>query len=161
MRHELSDTLHQAGFSILLELEIVATGMALITHLRDHFVFLLCLHQQIELVERVSERLLDIDSLPAAHRFHRDDKVRMIRCPHEDRVDLLVHLVKHLAKIRELRGLGELFKVSGHARFRRGVANLRVAQRYDIAQARTIQVVDVFSALIANADAGEIDLLIC
>ena len=75
----------------------------------------------------------------------------MIGGADDDRVDLAVHLIKHLAEIFELLGLGESFE--GLCR----VAVVNVAQGDDVLVGHAI---DVGGAATTDADCSDVQLLV-
>ena len=91
--------------------------------------------------------------LVVLHGLHGDDRVRVIRRADDHRVDLLVHLVEHDAKVFELPGLGILGELLG------GVFIVHVAKRdYVVAFAR--HGINVAAPLAADADAGHVELVV-
>src|SRR5262249_49909519 len=102
-------------------------------------------------VDGVGQRLLAVDVLAEAHRHDAGRGVRMVRRADGDGVELLGHLVEHLAvvevpfRVFEPRGL-----------FVEGVL-VDVADGDDLAQ--TAGVVDVAVALATDADPGEAEFL--
>ena len=90
-------------------------GVPLVAHLRDDLVLLGGLHQLADLVDRVRQRLLAVDVLAALDGGHGGHRVGMVGRGDDDRVDLLVHLVEHLAEVAELLGLGIVLEGVGGA----------------------------------------------
>ena len=83
------------------------------------------LGQGTGLVDRAGERLLAVDVLSPLDGRHRDDRVRMVRRAHDDRVDPLL-LVEHLAEV--LVFLGPRILVERV----RGVVPIDVGQGHDV-----------------------------
>ncbi len=123
----------------------------LVAELRDDVVLLGGLHQLADLVDRVGQGLFAVDVLAALDGGHRRHCVGMVGRADDDRVDLLVDLVEHLAEIAVLPGLGPLFEGGGGM-----AAAIDVAQRDDVLAGEVVQ---IRSALPADADAGDTDLL--
>ncbi len=100
----------------------------------------------------VGQRLLRVDVLADLDRHHGGDGVGVIGRGDGDGVDLLAHLVEHLAEVGELSGLGVL---GGF-----GVEALLV----DVADGDEVGVLGgllaVAVAFAADADAGEVDPLV-
>ena len=96
------------------------------------------------------QRLLAIDMLAALDGLHRREGVVVIGRGDDDGVDLL-HLVEHLAVVGELLRLGILLEDAG------GVALIHIAQRHDVL---ALHLAEVVGALAADADAGEVELLV-
>src|SRR6058998_3301328 len=60
------------------ELANGATGMALVTELRHHFMLPGGNHERADFMDVVSQRLFAINMLDAPHGLHRDDGMTMI-----------------------------------------------------------------------------------
>ena len=78
--------------------ERAAVG-ALVAHGRGHLVLAGQLAQGPRFVERAGQRLLAEDVLAGADGGGRDDRVGVVGRGHDDGVDLLAHLVEHLAEV--------------------------------------------------------------
>ena len=154
-RRDLRDVLDDARLGPRLELKIVRVRVALVPHLRGDFVFLLRRHHQFNLPEAVRHRLLDIDVLAERHGQHRDGEMREVRRRDADGVNLLAQLVEHLPEILKARHAGMRLKRLDCVRR----AHVGVAERNDVRQPRGVQLGDDFRAAIADADAGEVDLV--
>lgn len=129
--------------------------MALIAHLRDDAKLLLGTHQQLRLPVGMRQRLLDEDVLLHRHREHRRREVRVIRRRDTDRVDVALHLLQHLAEVRELRHAGELLEVAVDAR--RLEVHVTKGDRLGLAAGADRG--DDAGAAPADADHGEVDAL--
>ena len=81
-------------------------GVALVTELGDDFVFVRGGHQRPDLVDGVGQRFFTIYVLAAAHGFHRDDGVGVVRCADDHGVDARAHAVEHLAIVGEASRAG-------------------------------------------------------
>ena len=104
--HERVDARHvpdDAGLGPRLELEVVVARVALVAHLRDHAGLRGHGHQQVDLAERVGERLLDVDVLAARHRVHRRREVAVIRRADETASIAGAGLLEHRAEVAESR----------------------------------------------------------
>ena len=77
--------------------------MSLVSHLRDHFVAVLGLHQRPALPNIVSKGLLGVNVNSSLHGCHGRRKVRVIWRGDDHRIDFLVHLVQHDAEVVEER----------------------------------------------------------
>ena len=82
--------------------------MALVAHLRRNVVLLFSRHHQLNLTEAVGHRLFAVDMLAERHCQHGDRKMREIRYGHAHGIDVLVHLVEHLAEILVARHVRKL-----------------------------------------------------
>ena len=83
-------------------------GVALVAELGHDLVFLGGLHQGPDLADGVRQRLLAVDVLAPFDRGHRRHGVGMVRRADDHRVDLVAHLVEHLAVVLVHLGVGEL-----------------------------------------------------
>ena len=128
-------------------------GMPLVAELGDHFVFAGSLHQRTDFLDAVRQRLFTINMLAMLHGLQGDDRMRVIGRADDYRVDLLVHLVEHDAKVLEPPGLGILRELLG------GVVIVHVAQR-DHVLAFARDGVNVGASLAADADAGHVELFV-
>jgi len=133
--YNFADVLNDARFGPSLKLEIIPFRMPLVAHLGDHFKLLLCGHQQFNLLVSMRHRFLNIDMFAQRHGVHTDDEVRMIRRTDADGINLVGHLVKHLAEVLEARRIRKLL----HDLFRVLCAHVRVAQGDNITQACFVQ----------------------
>lgn len=79
----------------------------MVAHLRHHFEFLLCPHEDFRLFEGVCERLLHIHMLTQGHRADGGGEVSMVGCHHADGVNVFAHLVEHLAEVVEALDVGK------------------------------------------------------
>lgn len=150
------DILDDACLSPSFELEIVGPGMPLVSHLADDFVFLLGGHHQLTFLEGVGEWFFHIDVDAEGHGQHGDGEMRMIWHGNRAGINLLGHLVEHFAEVGELRN------VRKH-RFdflRVFCAELHIAQRDDIDQARVVDCLGIVGPLGTAADEGNIDLAV-
>ena len=123
----------------------------LVAELRDDVVLLGGLHQPADLIDRVGQGLFAVDVLAALDGGHGRHRVGMVGRGHHDRVDLLVELVKHLAEVAVLPGLGPFLEGGGGA-----AAAVDVAERDDVLDAQAVQIVP---SPAADADAGDAELL--
>ena len=80
--------------------------------------------------------------------------MREIRRADADRIDVLAHLVEHLAEILEARDIGK------HLEDGLGVrrAHVGVAKGDDVGEAGVVEFLDDLGTAVADAEAGEIDL---
>ncbi len=79
--------------------------MTLVAHLRHHFVFAGLLAHGAGFIDVVGQRLFAIDVLACPNGRQRCTSMRMVRRGDEDRVDLFVQFVEHLAEVPILLGL--------------------------------------------------------
>ncbi len=82
--------------------------VALVAQLRHDLVLLGRLHQGPDLGDGVGQRLLTVDVLASLDGRHRNHGVGVVGRPDDHRVDLLVHLVEHLAVVLVHLGVREL-----------------------------------------------------
>jgi len=80
---------------------------ALIPHLRGDFVLIGDFFHHAGFIHVVGERLLAIDVLLHLHGHDAGRRMRVIGSAHGHGVDLLVHLLQHLAKVVVLLGVGK------------------------------------------------------
>ena len=90
-----------------------------------------------DLADRMGQRLLAVDVLAAIDGGHRRHGVVVVGRADEDPVDILLHLVQHLAEIAELLGLG----IPGQGLA--GVTPIDVAQGDDVGAISCLDGVDV------------------
>ena len=83
-------------------------GVALVAELGHDLVLLGRLHQGPDLADGMGQRLLAIDVLAPLDRRHRRHRVGVVRRADDHRVDLVAHLLEHLAIVLVHLGLGEL-----------------------------------------------------
>ena len=100
--------------------------VALVAHLRGDLVFVGRLHQLARFPDGAGQRLLHVDVLAALHAPHGGGGVHEIGDGDDDRVDVLVFLVEHLAEVFVLRSAFELLE------FARGLLFIDIAQRDDV-----------------------------
>jgi len=86
-------------------------------------------------MHRVGQRLLAVDVLAPLDGGHGDDRVQMVRCPDHYRIDVLVLLVQHLAKILVFFGIGVASERSAC------MSPVHIAQRHDVLTADGINVI--------------------
>src|SRR5439155_25108660 len=77
----------------------IALGETLITHLRVNYVLRARFTHDPRLVERSSQRLYTVDVFAQLQRSNRGDRVRMVGCRDQNRIDLLFHLIEYLAEV--------------------------------------------------------------
>ena len=97
---------HRADCAVLDPLghqPVALKSHALVSHLRGNLMLPRGLGQGAGFVDRVRERLLAVDVLSPPDGRHRNDRMRMVRRAHDDRVDALL-LVEHLAEVFVFRG---------------------------------------------------------
>ena len=124
--------------------------MALIAQLRHDIVLAGDLHHLPHFVNRMRQWLFAVDMLAATDNVHNSDRVRMVGRPDNDRVDLRVQLVEHLAKVAVTLRV-RVFVV------RRGSATIiHVGQRDDIL---TADAVDIVGSPAARTDGHNIQLV--
>ena len=130
-----------------------AAGMPLIAKLGDHLVLAGGLHERADFLDRVGQWLFAINMLVMLHGRHRNNRVGVIGGADDHRVNLLVHLVEHHAKVFELRRLGILGELLGR------VLLIHVAQG-DYVVAQLGQLIHVAASLAADADAGDVEFFV-
>ena len=126
-----------------------ATGVTLVAQLCDHFVLVRRCHQLAHLVHGMRERLFAINMFAASHRFHRNERVRVVRCANDDAVDVLAHLVEHHAIIFEPFGVGIFGEFLARIFF------IHVAKRHDVVT-QSGGFANVRAAAAADANAGDV-----
>ena len=119
----------------------------LIAHLRHDALGAGHVGERARLGNRPRQRLLAVDVLSAPHRLHRDDRVRVIRCRDNDRVEVGLP-IEHPAIVGVARGRRILPEHRG------GVARIDVTQRDDVL-ARTPA--DIGAPATANANARDVE----
>ena len=82
--------------------------VALVAHLRGHFVLVGGLHHHARFLDGAHQRLLRVDVLPALHAVDRRGGVHVVRNGHDHGIDAVAFLVQHLAEIFVLGRLLEL-----------------------------------------------------
>ena len=150
--------LDDASFRPGFELEIIRFGMALITHL-GHYVRTLgsSLHHQFHFIEGSGHWLLHINVLTQGKREHGDGEMRMVWRTDTYSFNVITHLVKHLAEVLETRHIGKLFQYS--LRLRR--THVYITESHKIGKARLVELHQVRSTLVANADTGKFYFVAC
>jgi hypothetical protein len=124
--------------------------------LRHDLVVLGGLHQGADLADGMGQGLLAIDVLAPLDGRHGRHGVRMVGRADDHRVDLVRHLVEHLAEVlidlgvRELRDLRTLAALG---------PQVHVAQGDDLRAAVAGDRFDVAAAHAASADAGDVQSL--
>ena len=102
-----SDVFDQTGFFPCLELEVVGFGMSLVTHLGNDTEFLFGTHHHFDFLEGAGHRFFHIYMFSMSHCLDRDREMRVIRYTDCNSIDLVGHLVEHLAEILETRNFRE------------------------------------------------------
>ena len=97
------NVLDQAGFFPCLELEVVGFRVSLVTHLCNNTEFLFGTHHHFNFLEGAGHRFFYIYVFSMSHCLDRDREMGMVRCTNCNGVDLVGHLVEHLAEILETR----------------------------------------------------------
>ena len=93
----------QAGFFPCLELEVVAFGVSLVTHLRNDTEFLFGTHHHFYFLEGAGHRFFYIYVFSMSHCLDSDREMRVVRYTDCYGIDLVGHLVEHLTEILETR----------------------------------------------------------
>ena len=101
-------------------------GGALVAHLGGDLALCGQLPQRAALAEVVGQRLFAEDVLAGPHRGRGDDGVGVVGHGGDDGVDLLIHLIEHLAVVAETAGVGDLLCSA------LGTAVVDIAQGHDI-----------------------------
>ncbi len=146
----LGDLADSARPDILTQAAGFSGGLALVAHLRHNFGLVGGRRQAPRFPYRVRKRLFAIDVLPALDGLHGREGMMMIGRRDDNSVDLL-HLVEHLAVIGELLRLGILLEDVAR------VVLIYVAKGNNVL---ALHVAQVITALAADANAGDIKLLI-
>jgi hypothetical protein len=131
-------------------------GVALVAQLRHDLMFLRRLHQGANLRDRVGQGLFAIHMFVPLDCRHRRHSVRVVGRPDDHGVDLVAHLVEHLAEILVHLGIGELGDRGALAMLR---PQVRIAQGRHPHAAVAGHLVDVGAALAAGADTGDVQFL--
>ena len=124
---------------------------ALVAHLGSHLVFISQLGEQTGLIHRMCHRLLGIYMLAHSHRVGSDDGVGMVGCRAKHGIKGAAHLVKHLAVVPILLGVGE---ASHHIL---GVLPIYIAQSHDVVG--LLHVLDVAVAHTADTYSGNVQFV--
>ena len=147
--------IENARFEIMLELVVVPAAVALVAHLGDYAILGLGLHEKLALLERVGKRLLREYGKAAAHRVHERREVREVGRHHGHGVDLALHLVEHLAEVREARKSRILLE--------RGAAlpafKISIAKSRNLHKTGLLELIDVVPCLLADAHARKAHLV--
>ncbi len=133
----------------LIDQPIALEGHALVAHLGGDLGLAGRLPEGPCLEHGPRQRLLAVDVLAQLDRHHAHDRVNVVGCAHDDRVDALF-LLEHDAKVLVLPGLG----VSPERV--PGVVPVDVAQSDDVLAADVVQVA---GPLPPDADAGNVELV--
>ncbi len=112
----LAQLAHRARPGQLHSAPQVLGGRALVAHLRNDLLLDRGLTHDPRLVDRARQRLLAIDVLAQLHGRHRGHGMGVVGRGDQDRVDLAVHFVEHLAEIDVALGLAGTSGASASAR---------------------------------------------
>ena len=149
------DILDDAGLAPGLELEIILSGMALVTHLGHHLGMAFGrLHQKPVLMEGAGQGFLAIDMdsfLDGAHGYR---EVGEVRRGYEHGLDILSHFVKHLAEILVALGLGE----HSHYLCRVLCAHIHITKGDHVGKAGLGDLLGILVTPMADANKCDIDL---
>ena len=86
-------------FDPLLRHALTVHRAALVAHLRDNFRFFRGAMQVTHLGDVIAERLLHADVLAVLDGMHRGEVMRVVGSRDDDAVDVLGHLIEHLAEV--------------------------------------------------------------
>ncbi len=134
------------GFDPFLDEASALVGVAVVAHLGDHLSLRRGGAQFARLGDRVRKRLLDVGVLAHLDRHHRGREVHVVGCRNHNTVDLVLHLLEHLAEIAVAGRHGELLGDLP------GAVEVHVAQGHDLL-ANVGAGVDVALAFSTDADA--------
>ena len=129
--------------------------MALVTALRHQIgVTLGSVDHELALLERTAHGLLHVDVLALVEREHHAGEVREVGSLDHNGLELVAHLVEHLAEISVYFCVG--------MRCGRFAATLRlgidVAHGHDVGQARLVELAHYLGAAVGHADPCDVDL---
>ena len=147
-----ADGSDQSGLNDLDRLAQAVFGRALIAHLRGHLVLGGDLFHHAGFIDVVRQRLLTIDVLAHLHRHDAGRRMRVIRSAHGHRVDVLIHLLQHFAKIVVFLGVREF------ASLRLQMMVVDIAQGDDVAVIAGL--VGVTVPFASHSDAGDVDFFV-
>jgi len=147
---DFPDVAQDAIFDQLDAAPELPAGGALVAHLGGDLLLLRRLAHPARFVDAAGHRFLDEGVLAGLHRGHTGDGVGMVRRGDDDAVDLLLHLVEHLAEIVERGDVG----VFPAGRLR--LAVVHVAEGHDVRLPG--HHVRVPLAAAADADEGDVEL---
>lgn len=150
---DAGDVFDEASFGPGFELEVVASGVALVAHLGDDAGTVGEVDEALSLAEGVSERFFDVDVLAEGHGEHGDAEVGVVGGSDEDGVDVVRHGVEELAEVGEGFGLGKEGLGFGGV----GSEQVDVAEGHDLAESASVEGFEVVEALVADADDGEVN----
>ncbi len=146
--------LYDARVEPRLELEIVGLRVALVTALRHQIrVALGGVDHELALLERAAHRLLDVYVLTLIKREHYAREMREVGSLDHDGLELVAHLVEHLAEIGVYLGVG-MRRGRFAAALRLGVD---VAHRHDVRQTRLVELAHHLGAAVGHADPRYVD----
>jgi len=103
---DFDDVINHSGGEHALELFRTAGGVTLVTHLGDDAEFFLTADEDFGFFEGVGQGLFDIDVLAKGHGLNGGGEVGVVGSGDGDGVDVIAHLVEHLAEVVEAFGIG-------------------------------------------------------
>ncbi len=131
--------------------------MPLVSHLGNHFGILPgCLHDQFRLQESAAQRLLHIYMLAFGHRHHHGRKMRKVGRGNGHRLNLVAHLVEHLAEVPEAFRVGEF----GKCFLCVFCTQINIAQGNHVGQSGFIEIVHDLPPSVADTNVGKVHFLI-
>ena len=145
---DLANVTDGAGPDPLADPTDLFGGVALIAHLGLHSLLACGFGESTHLAERMGQGLFAVDMLAHLDRPHGGHRMGMVRGGHDDRIDRLVHVIQHDAKIFIPLGLGELFKAACRPYV------VHVTEGHDVFAPAAI---DIGTAPPATADHGDIE----
>ena len=105
------------------------------------------------LVDRSCQRLFTVNVFAQLHRRNRGDRVRVVGCRDQNRIDLLFHLIEHLAEVLiPLRFRMLLVDIARPLR-------IHVAERDEIV-AHAMKRIETAPSLTADTDSGNVQFAI-
>ena len=121
----------------------------LVSHLRDNVVARGGFPHDPRLVDRTCQRLFTVNVFAQFHCRNRGDGVRVVGCRDQNRINLLFHLIEHLAEVLiPLRSRMFLVNIARPLR-------IHVAERDEIV-AHAVKRIEAAPSLAADTDSGNV-----
>ena len=130
-----------------------ALGGTLVSHLSDNFVARGGFPHDPRLVDRTCQRLFTVNVFAQLQRRNRGDSVGVVGCRDQNRINLLFHLIEHLAEVLiPLRFRMFLVDISRPLR-------IHVAERDEIV-AHAMKRIETAPSLAADTDSGNVQFAV-
>lgn len=108
---ELREVIAEAELDHLGKGVDALSGMTLITHLGDDSELLFGAHEDFRFLKGAGEGFLDVDVLAEGHGLDGCGEVCVVWCADAYGIDVLTHLIEHLAEVVEAFRIGVGFEV--------------------------------------------------